>query len=155
MQNQFLHAPIRRLSGVDFVFRRAGQRLRARELLQVASGAADDSKHLAVERQLEDPPREGRFAEEQHLIGSRRDAARIRRSDRRGKAFAGRRIAVHGARAGRRRHGNPEHAQKLAVGIEHLHARVGTVADINIINAIDRNGMRQAELPGRGAFLAS
>jgi hypothetical protein len=52
MKNQLLHAPIGGFSDVDFVFRRTGKLVGARELLQLASGAADDPKHLAVERNL-------------------------------------------------------------------------------------------------------
>ena len=77
MKDQLLHAPIGSFSGVDFVFRGAGQLVGAGEVLEPASGAADDPKHFPIERKLKDPPGEGGFPDEQHLVGAGRDADRI------------------------------------------------------------------------------
>ena len=64
MKDQLLHTPIGSFSGVDFAFRRAGKLVGAGELLEPASGAADDPKHFPIERKLEDPPGKGCFPDE-------------------------------------------------------------------------------------------
>src|SRR5579864_3451928 len=122
MQHQLLHAPIGGLGDVDFILRRASKRVAAGELLELAAGAADYAQYLAVERQLEDTPREGRFAEEQHLVRAGGDAERIRCPDRLREARAGRGGAIDGMRSGDRRYVDGEHAQELAFRVEDLDA---------------------------------
>src|SRR5712671_2680382 len=125
--------------------------MRAGELLEIAPRLADDAKHLAVERYLEDPPREGGFADKHH-IAARRDAERIGLADHRFETLAGRRCAVHRMRSGNRRYIDAEHALELAVGVEDLDAPVRAVADIDVVVAIDRNGVGQVELPRPSAL---
>ena len=85
MKEQLLHAPIGGFRGVDLVFRRTRQGMGAGELLEIAPRLADDAQHLAVERNLEDAPGKSGFADEHHLVLSRRYADRIRGSDNLGK----------------------------------------------------------------------
>ena len=51
------------------------------------------------------------------------------------------------------RHIDGEHPQEFAVGVEYLNAPVGAVADIDIVVAVDRDRVRQIELPGRRSFV--
>src|SRR5262245_31168444 len=74
LQQQLLHPPVGGLGCIDLVLRGTGELMRAGEFLQVASGLADGAEHLALERDLEDAPREGRFADEHHLVLAGRDA---------------------------------------------------------------------------------
>src|SRR5258706_2071344 len=154
MQQPLLYAPIGGLGDVDLVFGRAGEGMGAGELLEVAPRAADHAKHLAVERKLKDPPRKCGFAQEHHLVWTRRNAQRIGRPDYLGEAIARRRVTVDRLGAGRRRHIDREHAQELAVGVEYLDAVVRAVAHIDVVVAVDRDGVNGAELPGSGARLA-
>src|SRR4030095_9301465 len=94
LQQQLLHPPVGGLGRIDLIPRRAGELVRARELLQVTSRLADHAQHLALERDLEDAPREGRFADEHHLVLTGRDADRVGRADRAGETLAGRRVAI-------------------------------------------------------------
>src|SRR5262245_58911375 len=98
LQQQLLHPPVGGLGRIDLILRRAGELMRAGELLQVASRLADHAQHLALERDLEDPPRKGRLADEHHLVLARRDADRIGRADHASEPLAGRRVAIGGAR---------------------------------------------------------
>src|SRR5262245_5880343 len=75
-QEQFLHPPVGRLGHVDLVLRRAGDLMAARELLEGAAGLSDHAQHLAFERHLEQPSREGRFADKHDLVRARRNADR-------------------------------------------------------------------------------
>ena len=59
VKHQLLYPPIGRFGGIDQIFRRAGERMGTGEFLQLASGFADHTQHLAVERDLEDASREG------------------------------------------------------------------------------------------------
>src|SRR5260370_16004329 len=68
MQQHLLYAPIGGFGHVDFVLRRARERMGAGELLEVASRAADHAKHLAIEGQLEDPPPQCGFAAEHQPV---------------------------------------------------------------------------------------
>ena len=67
---------------------------------------------------------------------------------------AGGRVAVDRVGSGSRRHVDGEHAQKLAVGIEHLDAPVGAIAHIDVVVAVRHDGVREAELPRPGALVA-
>ena len=107
---------------------------------------------LAVQRHLEDPSGKGTLSKEKHLVGTRSDTERIRRSDHRGQSFTGWGCSVDRLGSGNRRHVNAEHAQKLAFGIEHLNPVIATVAHIDVVVAVHGNGMWSVELSGPGAF---
>src|SRR5882672_3365538 len=57
-------------------------------------------------------------------------------------------------RSGNGWHINFEHAQELSIGIEDLNATVGAIADVDIVVAVDHDGVRQAELPRLSALVA-
>src|SRR5215471_3766257 len=120
----------------------------SRKLLELASGTADYSQHLAVERNLEQPSGIRGFTDKQNLIGSRRDAHRIGRTDHRRKSFARWRLAVDRRDPWRRRHVDGEHTQKFTIVIEDLDAPVRAVANIDIVVTVDNDGMRKVELAG-------
>src|SRR5439155_10241912 len=87
MQKQLLHAPIGAFSDVHFGRRWTGQRVSAGKLLELAPRATNDPKHTAVQRKLEDPSWERTFPEEEHLVGTGRDAKRIRGANHRHQAL--------------------------------------------------------------------
>ena len=74
MKDQLLHAPIGCFRGVHFVIRGAGELVRAGKLLQLATGTANDSEHLTVERNFEDSSWISKLSNEKHLVGAGRDA---------------------------------------------------------------------------------
>src|SRR5438552_18781742 len=156
LEQQLLHAPVRGLGDVDFILRRAGELVAAGKFLEVASRPADHAQHLALERQLEDAAGEGRLAEKEHLVRvcAGRNAERVRRADRLRQPRASRGVAVGGDGARLRRHINGEHALEGAVGVEHLDATVGAVADVDVVIVVDRDGVRGAELSLAGALRA-
>ena len=53
LQQQLLHAPVRRLADVELALRRAGECMRAGEFPEVSPCAAEDTEHRAVECHLE------------------------------------------------------------------------------------------------------
>ncbi len=112
MKDQLLNAPIGSFSGVHLVSEGQCKLVGAGELLKLASRAAYDSKHLAVERNLEDSTGEGTFSHEKHLVGARCDADGIGGPNHGGQALAGGSVAIDGAGARARRHVDGEHAQK-------------------------------------------
>src|SRR6516165_9146340 len=68
---QLLNTPIGGFSSIHLCFRRAGQLMNPGELLELAAGAANDAKDLAVERNFEQPSGIGCFADKQYLVRSR------------------------------------------------------------------------------------
>src|SRR2546426_357454 len=136
-QQQLLHAPVGGFGDVDFVLGRARQLVGAGELSEQAAGAADDSEDLAVERDLEDPAGERGLADEHHLIGAGRDADRIRGANQRSQPLAGWRVPVDRPGPGSGRHIDGEHPHKPALGIEDLNAPVRSIADVDVVVAID------------------
>src|ERR1700681_2486188 len=78
-ERQLLHPPIQQLGDVDLALTRAGDLVHPPKLLRLLAGFTKHPKNLAVQRELVDSSREGIRAE-QHLIGSRRDTKRPRRS---------------------------------------------------------------------------
>src|SRR5262249_21222978 len=115
LQQQLLHPPVGGLGRIDLVLRRTGELMSAREFLEIAAGLADHAQHLAFKRDFEDAAREGRLADEHHLVLPGRDADRVGRSDHSREPLASRRVAV--GRACRRigRNIDREHAQELAL----------------------------------------
>ena len=126
----------------------------AGELPKITSGASDDSKDFAVERDLEDPPGEGAFSNEKNLVGSGGDADRIGLPNHSGQALARRGDAIDGAGFGIGRYVNRKHAEKFTLGIEHLNAPIGAIAHVEIVIAVGHNGVRQVKLTRPRARLA-
>src|SRR5712692_9276697 len=81
MQDQLLYAPVGAFRHVDLVLRRARQSMTTGELLQIAPGLADHTKHFALECHLEDPRWPRAFPQEHHLVWSARDAQRVGSTD--------------------------------------------------------------------------
>ena len=79
LRHEFLDAPVDQLPDVDFVLRRARNRVDPSELAEVASRAAVDAQDLAVERDLVDAARV-QVAHEQHRVGARRHAEGVGRA---------------------------------------------------------------------------
>src|SRR5262249_33973245 len=122
--------------------------------LEIAARLADHAQYLAFERDFEDAAREGRLADEHHLVLAGRNADRVGCADRPGEALAGRRVAVGRARRRIRRNVDCEHAQELAFGVEHLDAPIGAIAHVDVVVAVARDGVRGTELPRTRSLLA-
>ena len=71
---------------------------------------------------------------------------RIRRPDHRRERRAGRRVAGDGPRAGRGRDIDGEHAEERAVGVKDLNPPVRSIADVDLVPAVDGDRMGKAEL---------
>ncbi len=56
-------------------------------------------------------------------------------------------LPLTGIVRGWRRHVDGELPQEPALGVEHLDAPVGAIADVDAIVAVDRNRVRRVELP--------
>src|SRR5215467_3557929 len=109
----------------------------SRKLLELASGTADYSQHLAVERNLEQPSGIRGFTDKQNLIGSRCDAHRIGRTDHGRKSIARWRLAVDGRVPGGGWKFDVKHTKNFTVGIKHLNARVGAFTNIDVFVAVN------------------
>src|SRR5215831_12491150 len=123
----------------------------SRKLLELASGTADYSQHLAVERNLEQPSGIRGFTDKQNLIGSSCDAHRIGRADHGRKSIARWRLAVDRRDPWRRWYVDGEQTKKFTVGIENLNAPVGAVN--NNIYVGDRSNRRVQVFDTDGKFL--
>ena len=136
------------------MFGGAGKLVCARELAEVAAGAANNSQNFSVERNFEDSSRESSLSDEKNLVGAGRDADRVGSATHFGEALARRRVAAHGVGSGNRRHVDGEHAQKLSIGVEHLNAAVAAIADVEIVIAVRDDRMRKAKLSRRSSLFA-
>src|SRR5437764_2547577 len=121
--------------------------MRAGKLAEIPPGAADNAENFAVQRHFENPPGIGRLADEQYLVGRRRDAERIGRADHLGQSRTRWCRAIDRLAGGVRRHVYSKHAEEFAVGIEYLDAPVRAITNIDVVVAINRDGMREIELP--------
>src|SRR5579871_5520563 len=146
LQQKFLDTPIRRFRGIYLSLRRTSQRVRTRELAEIASRFPNYAQHLSIQRDFENAPRIRGLADKQHLGRTLCDAERIGRPDHSGQTGTGRCRSVHRPRARIGRYIDGELAQELAFGVEDLNAPIGAVADINIVVAVDGDRMRQVEL---------
>ena len=151
-QEQLLHPPIRSLADVQLTLRGARERVRTGELSQVASRATDHPQHGAIEGNLEDSSRVGRFPHEEHLHGPGCNAERIGCADRLLETFAGGCRTVDRAGRGIGWHIDREHALEVAVGVEHLDAMVRAIADVDVVSLVDGNRVRDVELAGPVPF---
>ena len=126
----------------------------AGKLLELAPGAADHAEHFAVQRHLEDPPRicasptnitwfgPGVMQMElgAPMTSARRSPVGVLPLTARVPGSGGTSIV--------------NMPQEFAVGIEYLDAPIRTVADVDVVVAVDRDRVRQAELAGTGSFVA-
>ncbi len=156
MQDQFLHPPVQQLGGVDHVLRRTRQCMDPAELLELFAGLAEHPQHLAVERELVDPPRPG-VRTVDHLLRSGGDADRPGRSRREGAAghhgLVGN-LADRGPGVRWHRNVDDHLPQEFSVAIEHLDAVVAAIGDVDVPLRVSGDAMRRIELAGTGAAVA-
>src|SRR5262245_30612420 len=86
LEQQLLDPPVEDFGDIDLVLRRAGDLVDPAELLELLARLTHPAEHLAVERDLVDPAREG-IGDEHYLVWSGRDADRPGRVRRLGASL--------------------------------------------------------------------
>ena len=152
MEHQLLYPPIRRLGSVDFVLRGTRERMRTGELAEIASRPANHAQNLAIECHLEDATWVCRLPNEQHLMGTWRNADRVGSSDYLLEAITCRCSAIDRPRRRISRNIDRKHAPEIAIDIKDLDAMVRTIANINIVLQVDGDRVWQIELTGAGTL---
>src|SRR5258708_4044082 len=152
-ENEFLDAPVQDFSGVEFVFRGAGDFVNPAELSELLAGFAEDAENFSVERELVDAAGEAVGAVED-LTGRGRDAKGPGRARGHGARGRGRLVANGGAGIGIDGNIDSDSADEFSVGIEDLDAAVATVGDVDVVLGIDGDAVRGVELTGLIARLA-
>src|ERR1700682_4099691 len=149
MQRQLIHAPVQDLTGVKGILGRAREFMNPAELLGHAARSAQVSEELAVERQLVDAA--GECVGHVQVLRSRsgRDTDCPRCTGSHGAAgglFGGWFVAHPWPRVRRYWHVDPDLAQELAVGIEHLYPGVASIRHIDISLGVVGDAVRGVEL---------
>src|SRR5262249_19781764 len=159
VQHQLLHAPVEQLRDIEQILRRAGDFVNPSELLKLFARFAEHAEHLAVERQLVDPAREG-VGGVQHLVRPGGDAhrpGRPRHHDLVGQRVDLRDVGVVADRGLRLRivgHVDSDLAQEGSLAVEHLDAAVAAVGDVEVALRVRGDRMRRVELAGLGTAVA-